>query len=69
MNCVTASSKSREPAEPDPGPGCPYRIRPRVLHPTKRSDVTRGGYRRAQFQEAWARLLQKPTKESNTRTL
>jgi hypothetical protein len=46
-----------------------FRIRPiHGLHPTGRSDLTRGGYRYAQFENAFARLLQKPSRESHTRT-
>jgi hypothetical protein len=47
----------------------PYGIRPVTLHPTKRADLTRHGYRASQFQNAFARLLQKPTKDPNIRTL
>jgi hypothetical protein len=48
----------------------PFGIRPiHGLHPTGRSDQTRGGYRRAQFENAWARLLQKLSPDSHTRTL
>ena len=48
----------------------PFEIRPiHGLHPTGRSDQTRGGYRRTQFENAWARLLQKPSPDSHTRTL
>jgi putative DNA primase/helicase len=46
----------------------PYEIFPVLLHPTKRADLSRHGYRRAQFENAWARLLQKPTKDLNIRT-
>src|SRR5262245_12291951 len=47
----------------------PFGIRPiHGLHPTGRSDQTRGGYRRAQFENAWARLLQKPSPGPHTRT-
>ena len=47
----------------------PYGIRPiHGLHPTGRSDLTRCGYRCAQFENAWARLLQKPSRDSHTRT-
>jgi hypothetical protein len=47
----------------------PYGIQPIPgQHPTKRSDKTRSVYRRTQFENAWLRLLQKPTKESNTQT-
>jgi uncharacterized protein DUF3631 len=47
----------------------PFGIRPiHGLHPTRRSNRTRGGYRRAQFENAWARLLQKPSRDSHTRT-
>ena len=34
-----------------------YEIYPVVLHPTKRLDVSRHGYRRAQFKDAFARFL------------
>jgi hypothetical protein len=34
-----------------------YDIRPTVLHPTKRSGLSRRGYRRAQFDEAFRRYL------------
>jgi hypothetical protein len=34
-----------------------YEIYPVVLHPTKRSDLSRHGYRRSQFKDAWARFL------------
>jgi hypothetical protein len=47
----------------------PFGIRPiHNLHPTGRSDDNRGGYRRAQFENAWARLLQKPSRDSLTRS-
>jgi len=47
----------------------PYGIKPiHGLHPTGRSDLTRGGYRYAQFENVWARLLQKPSRDSHTRT-
>ena len=35
----------------------PYDIRPVVLHPTKRSNLSRHGYRRSQFKDAFARFL------------
>jgi hypothetical protein len=45
----------------------PFGIKPiHNMHPTRRADKNQGGYRRAQFQNAWARLLQKP---SETRSL
>jgi hypothetical protein len=47
----------------------PYGIRPCVVHPTKRAELTRHGYHREQFKEPFARLLQKPLKELNIRTL
>ena len=48
----------------------PFGIRPiHGLHPTGRSDQTRGGYRCAQLQNAWTRLLQKPSSGPHTRTL
>src|SRR5262245_51293997 len=34
-----------------------YEIRPVVLHPTKRAQLSRHGYRRAQFDDAFARFL------------
>ena len=34
-----------------------YEICPVVLHPTKRSDLSRHGYHRSQFKDAWARFL------------
>jgi putative DNA primase/helicase len=34
-----------------------YEIYPVAVHPTKRSDKTLNGYRRAQFADAWARFL------------
>jgi hypothetical protein len=43
-----------------------YDIRPVVLHPTKRADFSRHGYRAAQFDDAFARFL--PDKP-NIRTL
>ena len=43
-----------------------YDIRPVVLHPTKRADCSRHGYRAAQFEDAFARFL---PPESNIRTL
>jgi len=47
----------------------PFGIRPiHGLHPTGRADQTRGGYRYAQFENAWARLLQKPSSAPHTRT-
>ena len=46
----------------------PYGIRPVTLHPTKRANLTCHGYRRSQFENAWARLLQKPRKDPNIRT-
>jgi hypothetical protein len=40
----------------------PFGIRPiHGMHPTKRSTKTCGGYRRSQFEDAWKRLLQKPS--------
>ena len=41
-------------------------IRPVVVHPTKRSDFSRHGYRVAQFEDAFARFL---PHEPNIRTL
>ena len=35
----------------------PYDVRPGVLHPTKRSNLSRMGYRRVQFKDAFARFL------------
>jgi len=46
----------------------PYGIYTVLLHPTKRAGLSRHGYRAGQFKTAWARLLQKPTKEPNIRT-
>jgi hypothetical protein len=46
----------------------PYEIHPVLLHPTKRANLSRHGYRRTQFLNPWARLLQKSTKELNIRT-
>jgi putative DNA primase/helicase len=47
----------------------PFGIRPiHNLHPTGRAKENRGGYRRAQFENAWARLLQKPSQDSLTRS-
>jgi hypothetical protein len=41
-------------------------IRPVVVHPTKRADLSRHGYRAAQFEDAFARFL---PPEPNIRTL
>jgi hypothetical protein len=46
-----------------------FDIRPFTGHPTGRSDVTRGPYRYTQFEPLFARLLQKPSPDSNTQTL
>jgi len=43
-----------------------YDIRPVVVHPTKRADFSRHGYRAAQFDDAFARFL---PDEPNIRTL
>ena len=43
-----------------------YDIRPVVVHPTKRADFSRHGYRAAQFEDAFARFL---PHEPNIRTL
>ena len=43
-----------------------YDIRPVVIHPTKRADLSRHGYRAAQFDDAFARFL---PDEPNIRTL
>jgi hypothetical protein len=43
-----------------------YDIRPAVVHPTKRADFSRHGYRAAQFEDAFARFL---PQEPNIRTL
>ena len=43
-----------------------YDIRPVVIHPTKRADCSRHGYRAAQFEDAFARFL---PHEPNIRTL
>ena len=34
-----------------------FEIRPVVVHPTKRADFSRHGYRAAQFEDAFARFL------------
>ena len=34
-----------------------FEIRPVVVHPTKRADLSRHGYRAAQFEDAFARFL------------
>ena len=44
----------------------PGEIRPVVVHPTKRADLSRHGYRAAQFEDAFARFL---PPEPNIRTL
>jgi Protein of unknown function (DUF3631) len=43
-----------------------FEIRPVVVHPTKRADISRHGYRAAQFEDAIARFL---PREPNIRTL
>jgi hypothetical protein len=43
-----------------------FEIRPVVVHPTKRADLSRHGYRAAQFEDAFARFL---SPEPNIRTL
>jgi putative DNA primase/helicase len=43
-----------------------FEIRPIVVHPTKRADLSRHGYRAAQFEEVFARFL---PPEPNIRTL
>jgi hypothetical protein len=43
-----------------------FEIRPVVVRPTKRADVSRHGYRAAQFEDAFARFL---PPEPNIRTL
>ena len=43
-----------------------YDIRPVVVHPTKRADFSRHGYRAAQFEDVFARFL---PPEPNIRTL
>ena len=43
-----------------------FEIRPVVVHPTKRADLSRHGYRATQFEDAFARFL---PPESNIRTL
>jgi putative DNA primase/helicase len=43
-----------------------FEIRPVVVHPTKRADLSRHGYRAAQFEDAFARFL---PPEPNIRTL
>ena len=48
----------------------PFGIRPiHNLHLTGRAKENQGGYRRVQFENAWARLLQKPSRDSLTRSL
>ena len=42
-----------------------FEIRPVVVHPTKRADFSRHGYRAAQFEDAFARFL---PPEPNIRT-
>ena len=44
----------------------PYDVRPVVLHPHKRSNLSRRGYRRSQFKDAFARFL--PAEHPNIRT-
>jgi putative DNA primase/helicase len=46
-----------------------YGIRPVTLHPTKRANLTCQGYREAQFDNVFARVLQKPTKDPHIHTL
>ena len=43
-----------------------HAVRPVVVHPTKRADVSRHGYRVGQFEDAFARFL---PPEPNIRTL
>ncbi len=43
-----------------------FEIRPVVVHPTNRADLSRHGYRAAQFEDAFARFL---SAEPNIRTL
>jgi len=43
-----------------------FEIRPVVVHPTKRADLSRHGYRAAQFEDAFARFL---LAQPNIRTL
>ena len=43
-----------------------YDIRPVVVHPTKRADFSRHGYKAAQFEDTFARFL---PHEPNIRTL
>jgi Protein of unknown function (DUF3631) len=44
-----------------------FDIRPVVVHPTKRSDFSRHGYRVAQFEDAFARFLPpEPTSEHSS---
>jgi len=44
----------------------PLGIRSVTLHPTKRSNLTRAGYRREQFEEVFKRFLPPEVKHSNT---
>ena len=43
-----------------------YDIRPVVVHPTKRADFSRHGYRAAQFEDAFARFLPARAEHPNT---
>ena len=44
-----------------------FEIRPVVVHPTKRADLSRHGYRAAQFEDAFARFLPpEPTSEHSS---
>ena len=44
-----------------------YDIRPVVVHPTKRADLSRHGYRAAQFEDAFARLSAEPNIRTHSR--
>jgi hypothetical protein len=43
----------------------PYEIHPVVLHPTKRKTLSRHGYKKEQFEDAFARFL---PRDPNIRT-
>ena len=43
-----------------------YDIRPVVVHPTKRADFSRHGYRAAQFEDAFARFFASRAEHPNT---
>ena len=43
-----------------------FEIRPVVVHPTKRADFSRHGYRAAQFEDVFARFLPPDPEHPNT---